>query len=113
QDLREQAENANQGSSGDAHIFSIMDKMGKASIDLDLLDDAPSGTRSPKIEACAKIAAERAEAGGQLIFAEHVDVHDKIKASLVRAGLPEEKIAILNARTANTSAKRQNISDKF
>ncbi len=113
QGLRERAENARDGDSGDSHIFAIMDKMGKASIDLDLLDGAPRGTPSPKIIACAKEAASRVSAGGQLIFAEHVDVHGKIVDKLVKAGVPREQIAVCNGKTANTGAKRQNICDKF
>jgi predicted RNA methylase len=96
---------------GDAHIFSIMSRMGKASIDLGLL--GYKNARSPKIDACAKVAAAGVEDGGQVIFCEHVDVHDKIVAALVAAGIPREQIGVINGQAAASSAARQRISDDF
>ncbi len=107
------AENTGADATGDSHIFSIMDKMGKASIDLDLLEDAPHGTPSPKIDACADEAAKLIPEGGQVIFADHVGVHEKIVEALVERGVPRSQIAIINGRAAKSSAQRQAISDKF
>lgn len=99
---------------GDAHVFSIMDKMAKAAMDLELLDkDKYAGQRSPKYSAAAKEIASRVKDGGQVVFCESVPSHAKIADALVAAGVPRERIAIMNAAVASSSAARQNISDKF
>ncbi len=98
---------------GDAHIFSIMDKMGKASLDLDLLDDGHDAGGMPKIEAMAKQAVQASKEGGQVIFCDHVRAHEKIAGELVKAGIPRERIGIINATAAESSAARQKISDAF
>ena len=115
-DLREQmAELATKkDSTGDAHIFSIMDKMAKAAMDLELLNAKQyAGAHSPKYAEAAKHIAEGVKDGGQVVFAEAVGTHEKIAAALVKAGIPRDQIAIINAQAAESSAKRQNISDAF
>lgn len=100
--------------SGDSHVFSIMSRMGKAALDLELLDPTTyAGEVSPKYTEMAKHIADGAIEGGQVVFSEAVDSHQKIAAALVAAGIPREQIAIMNATTAASSAKRQNISDGF
>jgi SNF2 family DNA or RNA helicase/predicted RNA methylase len=96
---------------GDSHIFSIMDKMGKAALDLALLGH--EGARSPKLEELAKHVVAGAKEGGQIVFCESVPTHDKIVRSLVDAGIPREQIGIINAQVAGSAVKRQNIADKF
>lgn len=114
QELREAAaEKAKGDDTGDAHIFSIMDKMGKASIDLALLGPQHKGARSPKIETVAANVAKLSADGGQVVFCDHVDVHEKIAAALVAAGIPREHIGIINAKAASSSAARQRIADDF
>lgn len=110
-ELRERAAESESDATGDAHIFSIMSAMGKASIDLSLLGHA--GERSPKIDACVEQAMKGAEEGGQVIFCDHNDVHDKIVAELVAKGVSRKRIAIINAKVASSSAQRQKISDDF
>lgn len=114
--LREMAEeSANKKDAvGDAHIFSIMDKMNKASIDLALLghpDDADH--ESPKYVEAAKHIAAGAKEGGQVVFSDYVDTHEKLANMLVRAGIPRNQIGVINAKVASSSAKRQKISDQF
>jgi SNF2 family DNA or RNA helicase/predicted RNA methylase len=96
---------------GDSHIFSIMDKMGKAALDLELLGHA--GARSPKIEALAEQVTAGLKDGGQIVFCESVPTHDKIVRALVDAGVPREQIGVINAQVAGSAVKRQNIADKF
>jgi N12 class adenine-specific DNA methylase/predicted RNA methylase/superfamily II DNA/RNA helicase len=114
-DLREQMQEATgKDSTGDAHIFSIMDKMAKAAMDLELLDPkAYAGAKSPKYEIAAKNIAAGAKDGGQVVFAENVAAHEKIAAELVKQGIPRDQIAIMNAAVASSSAQRQTIADKF
>ncbi len=101
-------------STGDSHVFSIMSRMGKAALDLELLDPAAyAGEVSPKYAAMAEQIVAGAKEGGQVVFSESVDSHEKIAAALVAAGIPRAKIAIMNASTASSSAKRQNVSDGF
>lgn len=115
--LRHEAQEAGSDAEGASHIFSVMDRMGKASVDLALL---PAGytagldtSRSPKIEACVAEAVKGAADGGQIIFCEHVDLHEPIAAALVRSGIPRKQIGIVNAKAAASSASRQKISDDF
>ena len=111
-DLREAAAQSGSGdATGDAHIFSIMDKMGKASLDLELLWH--SAGPCPKVDAMAQQAAEGAKQGGQVVFCDHVQAHERIAQALARAGIPRERIGIVNAQVATSSAARQKISDDF
>lgn len=114
-ELRAQLEEAGKkDAAGDAHVFAIMDKMSKAALDLELLDPVKyAGEKSPKYDAVAKLVAERAKEGGQVVFCEAVDAHEKIAQAMVRSGIPRERIGILNAKAASSSAARQNLSDKF
>ncbi len=114
-ELRAQlAEVGGKDAEGDAHVFSIMDKMAKAALDLELLDPVKyAGEKSPKYAAVAKAAAARSKEGGQVIFCEAVDAHEKIAKALVEAGVPRDRIGIMNAAAASSSAARQNLSDKF
>ena len=108
------AESGKKDSTGDAHVFSIMDKMGKAALDLELLDkDAYAGHASPKYREAAKHIKAGSAEGGQVVFCEAVDAHEKIASALVAAGIPREQIGILNGQAAASSAQRQNLSDAF
>ncbi|MEY8688470.1 MAG: SNF2-related protein [Leptothrix sp. (in: b-proteobacteria)] len=114
-DLRAQLEEAGKkDATGDAHIFSIMNKMGKAALDLELLDpEAYKGHVSQKYKAVAKQVRAGVEEGGQVVFCEAIESHEKMVSALVKSGIPRDQIAILNGQTAPSSAERQNISDKF
>jgi SNF2 family DNA or RNA helicase/predicted RNA methylase len=101
---------------GDAHIFSIMNRMRLAALDLELLDPhLYKGQKSPKYEELAKNvkAMWEGEKGSQVIFADAVDAHEKIRDSLIALGIPKHKIAIVNAEVAKTSMQRQNIAEGF
>lgn len=113
--LREQMVEAakERDATGDAHVFSIMDRMAKAAMDLELLGSEYAGARSPKYDHVAKQAAEGARDGGQIIFSESIETHEKIASALVSQGIPRDQIAIINAQAAASSAARQNISDAF
>ncbi len=110
QDLRAMAEGDTEDN---AHIFSIMDKMGKASIDLELLGDEHQGAKSPKVDACAKKVVKGLKDGGQVVFTDHLSVHDKLKAALIKQGLKPDEIAVVNAQVAKTSMQRQKIANQF
>lgn len=111
--LRELAENSAGDAEGEAHIFSIMDKMMKATLDLSLINPRHAKERCPKMELCAKEAAKNVADGGQVIFCEAIDVHEKIAALVAKHGIPRERIAILNGKTATTGDARLKISDAF
>lgn len=111
--LRALALESKSDANGDAHIFSIMDKMGKASLDLGLLDPAHAGARSPKIDALVEQFIKGVEDGGQVVFCDSVPTHERIVAALVKAGIPRNQIGVINAQVAPTSAQRQRISDDF
>lgn len=113
-ELRTEMADSGSDDTGSAHIFSIMSRMGKAAMDLELLDDETyAGEKSPKYNAAADEAFKRSKDGGQIIFVESVDSHQKMVDALVARGADPKEIAIINAKAANTSAKRQNIATKF
>jgi superfamily II DNA or RNA helicase len=115
-ELRDLAEKSSgkKDATGDSHIFSIMDKMNKAALDLELLDPAAhAGATSPKYAELAKQCAEGKKDGGQIVFSEYVDSHEKIAAALVAQGFDRKRIGIINAKVAGSAVKRQNIADAF
>ena len=113
-ELRELAAHAGgKDATGDAHIFSIMDKMNKAATDMSLLNPSYDATKSPKYVECAKTIKENIKDGGQIVFSDYVQSHDKIVAALVASGIPRNQIGVINAQVAKSSASRQKICDAF
>lgn len=107
------AESGGKDATGDNHIFSIMDKMNKAAMDMSMLDPGYDGKKSPKYVACAAEIIKSMKDGGQIVFSDYVDSHEKMAAALVAAGIPRNQIGIINAQVAPTSEKRQKICDAF
>lgn len=108
--------------SEDDHIFSVLSDMDKVTIDLDYYnatttrgDTVDSDGRSPKIEECIKTAVQsyHGKGGGQIIFCDAVQLHEKIRQGLIAAGIPAREIAIVNANTTPTASDRQRISNQF
>ena len=67
---------------------------------------------SPKLDAMAeRVAANRT--CGHIVFVDNVAVHRWARMVLVEAGIPEGRIAVLNATTAKASADRQRIAREF
>ena len=98
---------------GSSHAFSIMHRMGLASIDLTMLTGGNSVEHMPKVDKCVEMAVQGAEEGGQLIFCDHNDMHERIADKLVAAGVPRTQIGVLNAEVAASGADRQRICDRF
>lgn len=99
---------------GDAHVFSIMSKMGKAALDLSLLDETKyAGSESPKYKALAKQCKEKSQDGGQIIFCEALDSYDKMISALVDAGFKRNEIGVITGDAAKTAVQRQNIANDF
>jgi superfamily II DNA or RNA helicase len=68
--------------------------------------------RSPKFTALAKrVLANRT--CGHIVFVDNVAAHRWVRQVLVNAGVPETRIAVLNAITAKASADRQRIAREF
>jgi predicted RNA methylase/superfamily II DNA or RNA helicase len=115
--LREQAAWAAlnpKDATGALHPFSIMSRMSKAAIDLELLDPATyAGAKSAKLDAAVANIVEGIKDGGQVVFAENVAVHGKLVKLLEAAGVPRNRIGIFNADEAESSTKRQRLSDDF
>lgn len=111
-ELRELAEKAKEkDATGDAHIFSVMDKMNKAALDLQLLGVEHAGAASPKYAAIASQVKAGLKDGAQLVFSEYIDSHERLVAALVDAGVPRNRIGVINAQVAGSAVKRQNIAD--
>ncbi len=111
-DLLKQAETA--GDEDGVHIFTVMDRMSKAALDLELYDPTTfADTASPKLEDCVKTIGENVKDGGQVVFVEAVATHEKLRKLLIAGGLKPEEVAIINADAAKKSLDRQRISDAF
>lgn len=109
-ELRAEAEDKN----SDVHIFSTMDRMAKAAMDLSLLDPVKySDAESPKYAEAVATIIKHSKEGGQIVFADQVGVHQKVKDRLIAAGMDPKRIGIVNAAEAPDSAKRQNLADAF
>jgi len=114
-DLRVRAaESHGSDDTGDAHIFSIMSDMSKAAMDLNLYDSEKyKKSASPKYKEAAKHISEGAKNGGQVVFLNFVDAHEKLTDELVKNGMKRSEIGIINAKSAKSSSQRQNIANKF
>ena len=106
-----EAETGVSDSGADAHIFSTIDRMGKAALDLELL--GYSGKTSPKIDAVAANVGEWVKDGGQVVFCDSINLHEKIAHTIAAKGIPREKIGIINGQATSKAAERQGICDDF
>jgi len=67
---------------------------------------------SPKLDAMAeRVALNRT--CGHIVFVDNVAVHQWAKRVLVKSGVPEDRIGILNATMAKAAADRQRIAKAF
>lgn len=111
----------------DDHFFKIQQDLIKATSDLAWYKSDSSDFSKPvndefvekhkeieKFKQLTQNAKSIHESGGkQIIFAINTSLHDKIKADLVKAGVPENEIIIVNGKTAGDSSKRVAISDSY
>jgi hypothetical protein len=67
---------------------------------------------SPKFDALAARVLEN-RVCGHIIFIDNVAAHQWVRMVLVRAGIPDARIAVLNAETASGAADRQRIAKAF
>ncbi len=113
-ELRALAEDKSKSDTSEAHIFAIMSNMQKAATDLEIYDPVKyAGAVSPKYDAAAKEIAAGAKQGGQVVFLDANNGHEKMAQRLVAAGIPRDQIGIINADEAESGTKRQKISDDF
>ncbi len=112
--------------SGD-HIFSILSDMQKAAISIKLLMEEGSEHRpeltskeveeegvSPKMKESVEDTLRIYKTGEkQLIFAEFKAIQKELKNELIKAGIPEKDILIINADTAGSSSNRQHMSEEY
>jgi superfamily II DNA or RNA helicase len=67
---------------------------------------------SPKLEAMTRrVLANRT--CGHIVFVDNVAAHRWVVQTLVKAGIPEARIAVLNAEVAPAAADRQRIAQQF
>lgn len=109
------------------HYFKVMHDMIKATTDLDWYRSNKSSTALdvseqdvsnniilPKVARLVEnVKAVHASGGKQLIFAVNVNMHNRIKENLIKAGIPEKEIAVVNANTTPNAAKRLKVADDY
>ena len=74
--------------------------------------DKVRNPESPKLLEAARLVLQKPECG-HIFFVENVPVHKWLKNVLVAQGIPEERIAILNADRAPKALQRQEIAEAF
>jgi len=67
---------------------------------------------SPKLDKIAELIAQRKDCG-HIVFLENVPSHFWLRARLIEAGIPAERIAVLNGETAQNTLTRQRIAEGF
>ena len=67
---------------------------------------------SPKLNKIAELIAKKKDCG-HIVFLENVAAHFWLKQLLIRAGIEEARIAVLNGETAPDPASRQRIAEGF
>ena len=67
---------------------------------------------SPKFDALAQRVMSNPRCG-HIVFVDNISAHVWVREVLVKAGVPRERIAVLNARTAKAAADRQRIAVAF
>lgn len=115
EEIRQAMADKSEGASN-IHIFQALDKMSKASLDLGLIDlEQYKGEASPILDACVTAAvADIKETGdAQLIFCDYINLHERIKADLVDAGIDPKRIVIMNAITMPRSEDRYRIQEEY
>ncbi len=107
------------------YYFNILDDMKKATADVewfaasksvwaDPLPPEADYSRSPKLlKAVESVVTKYNDKGKQIVFAENVNLHQKLKDELVKSGIPENEIFIVNSKTVNTSDKRLQASENY
>ncbi len=74
--------------------------------------EAGVDAHSPKLDALAeRVLANRG--CGHIVFVDNIAAHVWTRRVLLEAGIPEARIAVLNAKTAKASADRQRIARDF
>jgi hypothetical protein len=71
-----------------------------------------SDPASPKFNRLAEEVLKQTTCG-HIVFCDNTAAHVWIREVLVRAGIPSDRIAVLNAKAAPSPADRQRISDEF
>lgn len=74
--------------------------------------DTVQDPESPKLLKAAELVLEKPDCG-HIFFVENVPVHKWLKRVLVAKGIPEDRIAILNADRAPKPLQRQEIAEAF
>lgn len=67
---------------------------------------------SPKLDECVRIVLSKRDCG-HILFCDNIPVHWWLRDILVEAGIPTERIGILNASAVPGSAERQRIAERF
>ena len=72
---------------------------------------APGAVLDRAVDLAERIAANRT--CGHIVFVDNTAAHQWVKRVLVASGVPEKRIAVLNAITAKAAADRQKIAREF
>jgi SAM-dependent methyltransferase len=104
------------------NYLTFYSQMRTASLDLELFDpQAHKDWGNPKMRQMAEnaFASYRNTKGGQVVFCDRVfdssnsfNIHDKIKAYLVKAGFKDNEIVIINGFTKGRGAKSEALAEQ-
>jgi superfamily II DNA or RNA helicase len=114
-----QIEAALDSASDRSQILGLLARMSLTAVHADLDEgytwrtaSKVTAVASPKFKALAKRVLTNRTCG-HIVFVDNVAAHRWVRQVLVEAGVPEKRIAVLNAITAKASADRQRIAREF
>ena len=67
---------------------------------------------SPKLDAAVRLVLERPGCG-HILFSDNIAVHFWLRELLVKAGIPKERIGVLNGEVTPAALARQEIAERF
>lgn len=125
QQLRNAAKNVSMQDKGDDHLFAIMAKMRKLTLDPELFSPSFAGLPNPRFQKAAEIAQNALQEGGKAVVFMDLgqntgddddsegDSYDRLVEHFVQAGVPRDQIAVVTAQRVKKATDRQKIEQLF
>ncbi|WP_371863443.1 helicase-related protein [Deinococcus cellulosilyticus] len=126
QHLRQAARNAKIQDNGEDHLFAIMAKMRKLTLDPALFSPSFAGLPNPRFQKAAELAQNALKEGGKAVVfmdlgqasqededGNEGDAYDRLVDHFVAAGIPRDQIAVVTAQRVKKATDRQKIEQAY
>ncbi len=96
-------------------VLKRMSDLGKITMDPSLYfdDDGDHWRDSPKYKACVSNVVDGAKKGGQLVFVDSNESHERLATLMAEQGIPRARIATVSADTYKTADSRLQLARDF